>query len=48
LGDTLWDISRSAYGRGIDWIEIWYANQDIVINPRYIFVDQVLYIPVLE
>jgi len=47
-GDTLWDLAYKAYGQGTKWIEIWYANQDIIANPRYIFINQVFYIPIVD
>jgi nucleoid-associated protein YgaU len=46
LGDTLWDIAYTAYGKGVNWIDIWHANEDIILNPRYIYPNQVFFIPI--
>ena len=42
-GDTLWDISRDAYGTGTRFSEI--AERSGIANPRLIFPGQVVVIP---
>ena len=44
-GDTLWGIAKKFYGTGFKWGDIYYANTDIIKNPRMIYVGQVLQIP---
>ncbi len=44
-GDSLWRISRTMYGRGIRYTEIFKANAAQIRNPRLIFPGQVLVVP---
>ncbi|MBR2716379.1 MAG: LysM peptidoglycan-binding domain-containing protein, partial [Oscillospiraceae bacterium] len=44
-GDTLWGIARRFYGTGFRWGDIYYANTDVIRNPRMIYVGQTLLIP---
>lgn len=44
-GDTLWAISRRAYGAGRHYPVIFAANRDIIDNPDLIFPGQKLRIP---
>ncbi len=44
-GDTLWQISRRIYGRGVRYSTIYLANKDAILNPNRIFPGQVVAIP---
>jgi nucleoid-associated protein YgaU len=44
-GDTLWQISRRIYGRGVRYSTIYLANKDAITNPNMIFPGQVVAIP---
>lgn len=44
-GDTLWQISRRVYGRGVRYSTIYLANQDAITNPNRIFPGQVFKVP---
>jgi nucleoid-associated protein YgaU len=44
-GDSLWKISRGAYGRGSEWERIFRLNGDRVRDPNLIFPGQTLAIP---
>ncbi|SOC86152.1 LysM domain-containing protein [Ensifer adhaerens] len=44
-GDTLWQISRRVYGRGIRYTTIYLANQDLIDNPNKIAPGQVFGVP---
>jgi nucleoid-associated protein YgaU len=44
-GDTLWQISRRIYGRGVRFSTIYLANKDAINNPNRIFPGQVVSIP---
>ena len=44
-GDTLWQISRRVYGRGIRYTTIYLANQDQIANPDIIEPGQVFGVP---
>ncbi|MCD2177596.1 Ig-like domain-containing protein [Rhizobium sp. C1] len=44
-GDTLWQISRRVYGRGIRYTTIYLANQDMIDNPNRIAPGQVFGVP---
>jgi nucleoid-associated protein YgaU len=44
-GDTLWQISRRIYGRGIRYSTIYLANKDAIGNPNRIFPGQSVTIP---
>ena len=44
-GDTLWQISRRVYGRGIRYTTIYLANQDQINNPNLIEPGQVFGVP---
>ncbi|MGL4490480.1 MAG: LysM peptidoglycan-binding domain-containing protein [Rhizobiaceae bacterium] len=44
-GDTLWQISRRIYGRGVRYSTIYLANKDAINNPNKIFPGQVVTIP---
>lgn len=44
-GDTLWQISRRVYGRGIKYTTIYKANQEQITNPDRIWPGQVFELP---
>jgi nucleoid-associated protein YgaU len=44
-GDNLWHISRSAYGRGVQYPKIYEANQDQIRDPKLIYPGQVFVLP---
>lgn len=44
-GDSLWRISRSAYGRGTRYTVIYAANDGQIRNPNLIYPGQVLVVP---
>ncbi len=44
-GDTLWQISRRVYGRGVRYSTIYLANQEAITNPNRIFPGQVFKVP---
>lgn len=44
-GDSLWRISRTTYGRGIRYTEIYQANDGQIRNPNLIYPGQVLVLP---
>lgn len=44
-GDTLWQISRRIYGRGVRYSTIYLANPDVTQNPNRIFPGQVFKVP---
>lgn len=44
-GDTLWQISRRVYGRGVRYSTIYLANKDVTENPNRIFPGQVFKVP---
>jgi nucleoid-associated protein YgaU len=43
--DTLWQISRRVYGRGIRYSTIYLANQDEIRDPDLIYPGQVFRVP---
>lgn len=44
-GDTLWQISRRVYGRGVRYATIYLANQEQIRNPDLIWPGQVFRVP---
>lgn len=44
-GDTLWQISRRIYGRGIRYTTIYFANQDQIRDPHWIWPGQIFTVP---
>lgn len=44
-GDTLWQISRRAYGQGVRYTTIYLANQDQIANPDIIQPGQIFGVP---
>ena len=44
-GDTLWQISRRTYGRGIRYTTIYLANSEQISNPNLILPGQVFDVP---
>ena len=44
-GDTLWQISRKSYGRGIRYTTIYKANRDQIRDPHWIYIGQIFRIP---
>jgi nucleoid-associated protein YgaU len=44
-GDSLWRISKRAYGRGVRYSTIYLANQDQIQNPNRIWPGQVFQMP---
>ena len=46
-GDSLWKISRRAYGQGIRYSTLYLANRDQIQDPSKIWVGQVFTVPAL-
>ncbi|WP_157015178.1 LysM peptidoglycan-binding domain-containing protein [Mesorhizobium xinjiangense] len=44
-GDTLWQISRRVYGRGVRYSTIYLANQDQISDPDLIWPGQIFKVP---
>jgi nucleoid-associated protein YgaU len=44
-GDTLWQISRRVYGRGVRYTTIYVANEDQITNPDRIMPGQIFGVP---
>jgi nucleoid-associated protein YgaU len=44
-GDSLWSISRAAYGAGLRYAIIYNANHNLIRNPNRIFPGQTLILP---
>jgi len=44
-GDTLWQISRRVYGKGVRYTTIYLANQDQIQNPDQIQPGQIFGVP---
>lgn len=44
-GDTLWQLSRRVYGRGVRYTTIYLANQDQISDPDMIWPGQVFSVP---
>lgn len=44
-GDTLWAVSKTYYGKGSRYMEIFEANKPMLKHPDKIYVGQVLRIP---
>ena len=44
-GDTLWQISRRIYGKGVRYTTIYLANQDQIVDPDRIVPGQVFGVP---
>ncbi|MEO0542888.1 MAG: LysM peptidoglycan-binding domain-containing protein [Pseudomonadota bacterium] len=44
-GDTLWQISRRVYGKGVKYTTIYLANQDQIQNPGRIWPGQIFDVP---
>lgn len=44
-GDTLWQISRRVYGKGVKYTTIYLANQEQIKNPGRIWPGQVFDVP---
>jgi nucleoid-associated protein YgaU len=47
-GDSLWRISRAAYGAGLRYAEIYKANRDQIRNPNRIYPGQIFALPMKE
>jgi nucleoid-associated protein YgaU len=47
-GDSLWRISRAAYGAGLRYAVIYRANHNLIRNPDRIYPGQTLVLPVKE
>jgi LysM repeat protein len=45
VGDSLWKIAESFYGKGALWTKIYNANKDIIKKPDLIYEGQVFTIP---
>ena len=45
-GDSLWRISRTAYGDGSRYARVYQANRDRIRNPNLIYPGQTLVLPV--
>ena len=44
-GNTLWGISRRAFGEGVQFVKVFEANRDRIRDPNLIFPGQVFTIP---
>jgi nucleoid-associated protein YgaU len=44
-GDTLWQISRRVYGKGVRYTTIYLANEDQIANPDRIMPGQIFGVP---
>ena len=44
-GDTLWAVSKKAYGNGAKYMKIFEANRPMLSDPDKIYPGQVLRIP---
>ncbi|PHR55671.1 MAG: peptidoglycan-binding protein LysM [Robiginitomaculum sp.] len=44
-GDTLWGVSKTYYGKGNRYMEIFHANEPMLSHPDKIYVGQMLRIP---
>ena len=44
-GDTLWGVSKTYYGKGNRYMEIFEANKPMLSHPDKIYVGQMLRIP---
>lgn len=44
-GDSLWNISRRIYGRGVRYTVIYTANPSQIRNPNLIYPGQVFVLP---
>ncbi|MGB7433636.1 MAG: LysM peptidoglycan-binding domain-containing protein, partial [Ahrensia sp.] len=44
-GDTLWQISRRVYGRGVKYTTIYNANVDQIRDPNRIWPGQIFAVP---
>jgi nucleoid-associated protein YgaU len=44
-GDTLWQISRRIYGRGVRYTTIYLANENKISNPDFIEPGQIFMVP---
>jgi nucleoid-associated protein YgaU len=47
-GDSLWRISRAAYGAGLRYAVIYRANHNLIRNPDRIYPGQTLVLPVKQ
>jgi len=47
-GDSLWRISRAAYGAGLRYAAIYKANRDQIRNPNRIYPGQIFVLPMKE
>jgi len=47
-GDSLWRISRAAYGAGLRYAIIYKANRDQIRNPNRIYPGQIFVLPMKE
>jgi len=47
-GDTLWEISRQAYGSGFEWNKVYESNKDKINNPDLLTVGTRLDLPKLD
>ena len=47
-GDSLWRISRAAYGAGLRYAVIYKANRDQIRNPNRIYPGQIFALPMQE
>jgi len=47
-GDSLWRISRAAYGAGLRYAVIYKANRDQIRNPNRIYPGQIFVLPLKE
>jgi nucleoid-associated protein YgaU len=47
-GDSLWRISRKAYGSGYRYTEIHRANQEQIRDPDLIYPGQIFVLPKLK
>lgn len=47
-GNTLWGLSRAAYGEGVLYVHVFEANRDQIRNPDLIYPGQVFTMPELD
>jgi nucleoid-associated protein YgaU len=47
-GDSLWEISKQAYGSGYEWTKVYEANKETVDNPNLLAIGSNLNLPKLD
>lgn len=46
-GDSLWKISVKEYGDGFQWVKVWQANRNVLVNPNRLEIGMKLSLPKL-